>query len=133
MLTLHNRSISVPRLKLLESLRENQAKHASEYAQAITDYHIALEVELKKALKAVKAITTDTIEQVRKVSVDFDAPVSHLADYRKAIQMLEFSTVESIEVDEASFEAYVNNNWPWKNAFVGNALKYSALSGAIKR
>lgn len=131
MLTLHSRTITVSRLKLLESLRANSKKHTSEYDNAIKDYHTSLSLELKKALKIIAAITDNNIESVRKVKIDFDAPISHSEDYRKAIQMLEFSNSDNIEVDESAFEAYVNNNWPWQKMFFENAVKYATLSGRI--
>lgn len=130
MLSLHSRTISVPRPKLLNSLKQNEAIHAEEYKTAMGDYLIALKAQLATAVEKANAINIfDNLEDVRKIKVDFDAPISHAEDYRKAIQMLEFSTSDVIEIDEAAFEAYVNNNWPWKQNFIGNAMKYATLSG----
>jgi hypothetical protein len=134
MLTLHSRQIDVPRQKLLEALKKNEAIHYREYQEAMGNYYIALNDQLIAAVNKLQELNFTDHDAIRRIRVDFDAPVSHAEDYRKAIQMLEFSHSEHITVDESAFEAYVNNNWPWQQNFFANSSKYKGLaaSAAVK-
>ena len=44
-------------------------------------------------------------------------PTHHLEDYDRAIKMLEFSVADKVTLAVADFDAYVQNNWKWKEQF----------------
>lgn len=73
------------------------------------------------------------------VNLNFNAswplkyPESHLEDYNRAIDLLNFSVADKVELSVSDFDAYVRNNWSWRQSFLGTnatyANSYALLSG----
>lgn len=53
-------------------------------------------------------------------------PVSYEENYDRVIAMLEWSTDETIDLDQNEFEQYVRDNWLWKQAFNITASLYNS-------
>lgn len=49
-------------------------------------------------------------------------PTNHLEDYDSAISRLEFSVADKVSLAASDFEAYVRNNWKWKEEFANGNL-----------
>lgn len=112
-LSLHSQTVNVSRVKLLKALKENLIKHQADYAQAVFNYRLALQVDLTAAL--VQA--NDPKSRLDKIKVDFAHPQSYASQYQQVIDMLEFSMDETINLDSQAFRAYVKDEWSWKGSF----------------
>jgi len=52
-------------------------------------------------------------------------PISFVAEYDKAIRALEFCNEDSdLELSLEEVEQYVNDDWHWKNQFIGSTARY---------
>lgn len=51
-------------------------------------------------------------------------PENHLEDYDRVIDMLKFSIADKVELSSSDFDAYVRNNWSWRNSFLGTNSAY---------
>lgn len=51
-------------------------------------------------------------------------PENHLEDYDRVIDLLKFSIADKVELSSADFDAYVRNNWSWRNSFLGTNSAY---------
>jgi transcription initiation factor IIE alpha subunit len=125
MISSRDKKFTVPRAKLLASLRQSLSIHRQQYQDAIRDYKKALIANLTQALKQAKSVTMPKIEDIRAVKVEFDAPVSHEREILRAIEELEYMDVDTVEIDEQTFNSYVRNEWPWASSFLSNAVKYN--------
>lgn len=126
MMNLRQRSVNVDRLALLKALRENQAVHRIEYAEALVEFHARLVSDLALALKAVKKETD--VESLKNFRLNVVAPVNHEGEYAEVIEMLEMSVDETINLDSESFKAYIKNEWNWSRQFSQTKALYAAGS-----
>lgn len=62
------------------------------------------------------------------VFYDITPPSDHTTDYTRAIEMLEWSVEDEVDISEADFRAYVQDDWGWKNQFLSNKYATSALA-----
>jgi hypothetical protein len=126
---LHSQSVNVSRLQLLSALRSNLEKHKRDYAEAVVNYRIALQVDLTAAL--VQA--NDPKSRLDKINVDFDHPKSYANQYQQVIDMLEYSVDETINLDSQAFRAYVKDEWSWKSSFelANSTFSVKAMSGNV--
>lgn len=124
MITIRQKSINIARNVLLAALRDNLAIHAKEYLEALTDYRAFIICKLDAArLKAEDA----AIEDVPSIVVQFSPPQDHREDYADAIEMLDYSTDDVINLDQESFKAYIKNEWAWSHSFKSLAASYKSL------
>lgn len=74
-------------------------------------YRAAVVVELEA--KLVKALGMERVD----LKVNLTEPITHEADYRRVIMMLEMSVKDEIVISESQFRQYVLDEWQWKSAF----------------
>lgn len=129
MITMHQRSVNVARVTLLEKLRENLATHKAEYAEAVADYQERLLADLKLAVKKVGKIKD--VKDLENFSFSLPYPQSHERDYTEIIEMLEMSVDENIQLDAQSFRAYIKNEWHWRDHFQATRASYKAAGAAL--
>lgn len=124
MITIRQKSINIDRKILLAALKDNLDAHAAEYFDALADYKKHIANELAKAVIEAETLPP---EDVAKISVRFNPPQDHRKDYQDAIEMLEFSADDLINLDQESFKAYVKNEWSWTQGFKLMAASYKSL------
>lgn len=124
MMNIRDKSINIDRNTLLFALRTNLAAHAEEYTQALIDYRIHI---IEKLMHATKLAQVGDPAKIASVTVQFNPPQDHRKDYMDAIEMLEYSTDEKINLDQQSFKAYVKNEWHWTQTFKAMAESYKSL------
>ena len=144
-------TVVVEKDKLLAKLRENRDNHNTIYLAACSGYwqKCATVLEEKKtdftkaSDKLIKqfndqytyikeSITSQDKSGVTNFSVALGFhsvwplahPVNHLEDYDRVINMLEFSVADKVSLSSDDFDAYVRNNWTWKEQFVNSNLFY---------
>lgn len=116
MMSIRNKTVNVNRIQLIVKIKEGMTQHQAQYQEAVVDYQTRLQYELKDLLDAIT--TADpTSDVVLKAKINFNTPQSHVDQYAEAIEMLEFSVDEHINLDDESFRAYVKNQWSWSNSF----------------
>lgn len=111
-------NVDVSKTQLLEQLTTNRQKHLDDYTEAHAKYREKAISELEKWLR--HAVDGGRIAK----SLDLQEPVSHLADYDRAIQMVEWSTGDTVELSERDFQQYVMDDWGWKAIFAATNSSY---------
>lgn len=111
MLTLHRQNVTVSREVLQKKLAENLETHSLEFAEALADYK-----------KLCVAFAEQLIQEVHagnftNVLFKIQEPRNHIKKYEDIIEMLQYSTQDTIELDAASFNAYIKNEWDWTASF----------------
>lgn len=113
-------SINVDRISLLEIVKKNREKHKQTFEAAYEIYRqkaiLELSLNLKEAERGKKIITTIAMPE----------PLSFLEDYDQAIQMLEMSIDDSIELTSSNFSNLVLDKWHWNGKFVASISSYSS-------
>ena len=125
-----NMNMNVPREKLLTELRVNRIRHKEIVKEARVSY-------VAKAEK-VLLVRLGQIKEGEIVRLDFSLrpPQDYTAAYDTAIQMLEWSTDETVEVSASEFRKLAMDEWDWMDDFlitnsVGSrrATEYMATKG----
>lgn len=111
--------ITMPKSKVIEILNENMVEHRETYEKAIEIYREKIIADLNNKLDRVKA--GQFIETVIRLPL----PEEHTDDFKRAIDMLNYDVNGNIELDEATYEQYVNNEWSWNRAFLANTAGYA--------
>jgi len=107
-------TVNVDRIKLLEALKANLEIHRTEYAQALIDFKDRLEQDLKLAAKKVSKTEP---KDLRDFNFTVNFPQNHEREFIEVIDMLEHSVDTTINLDSASFRAYIKNEWAWAHSF----------------
>lgn len=103
---------------LLDKLQANLVLHQAEYKKAIAGYRKTYAAELRDRLNRLEeGELVDPQSELKK-------PVEYSGKYRLTIQMLEQTTDEIIELDQDQFNQLVNDDWEWKQHFVGTNSRY---------
>lgn len=126
MFNMRQQLVNVSRIELIEALKAGLAAHKVEYVEAKKDYAVAVVKFLEEALhRAECGDHSDLVLRLPK-------PENHERDYTNAIEMLEQSVDDSIQLDSESFRAYFKGEWSWKRSFAESAVALKGyLGGAI--
>ena len=111
-------TIIIEKDKLLPIVIENKKKHDDIYDAAVSGYW-----------QKAEEILTFKLEQVKKQekidnSLGLTYPVNYSNDYTRVIRMLELTSENNITLTSNEFDAYVQNQWNWKNSFLGTNSLY---------
>lgn len=101
---------------LLAQVRKNRALHEEQYKEAMKIYKQEIIQDLEKKLKRARA------GKLVNHYIKIDMPVNYLGDYDEAIEMLEWSTTETIDLDKKSFQQLVKDKWEWEHLYAINTL-----------
>jgi hypothetical protein len=114
------KKVKVKKAELLEILQNNRDVHKDVYEKAVSVYREEAIDKLKKMLKAAK--DGGKIEH----GLDMVEPVHHLDDYDRAIQMLEMSVDDVVELEQIEFANYVQDKWVWGDVWKASTMSYAA-------
>lgn len=68
-------------------------------------------------------------------SLSLVVPESHVEDYDRVIDLLTYTVADKVELSIKDFEAYVRNNWTWRQSFLGTNAGYTnsliSVSGCV--
>lgn len=108
------KTIKVPKEQLVGKIKENLENHRAEFEKAWDGYRA-------KYLKNIEAIL-DAAKDARRGTelvhfVNLTAPQDHTADYKRALEMLEWDTEQLVELTQQEFSQYVQDDWGWKEQF----------------
>lgn len=108
------KTVRVSKERLKEVLIGNREIHQADFDLAWDAYH-------EKVVANVEALLGNARRARRgeplRLFVDLEAPQNHVDDYDRAIEMLEWTDDEFVELTEQEFQQYVQDDWTWKRAF----------------
>ena len=114
-------TVSVNKVRLLETLESNLEKHRKDFTEADDQYRGHVVAALRdRALK---------IEQGGEINSTFNLPkpVSYASEYEDAIRMLQWEVNDDVELSDYDFKQLVSDEWDWKQRFVATNSTYSSL------
>ena len=118
-------SVKVNRAEILERIRKNLENHIQEYEQALEDWRVSVVKQLKVSLKEANKGTDINL----KVYRNLPKPENHQKQYEIAIDMLEMSLDDELELDKDEFRKYIRDEWEWKEEFRRMSDTYANSSG----
>ena len=113
----------VPVKKLLAKIKKNARKHESEHMKAMKGWHRKINKEALALAKKAKSGKLGHSPWSRLAH--FKRPVSHIADYKRVISILEMTDQTEISISSYEFDQMFNDNWEWKPDWTASNVQYS--------
>lgn len=110
--------VNVDRLK--EIVSGNREQHQAKYEKALVVYQEKVREWLEAQLALIAAGDFDHVQRV----CPYPLPEIHLDDYDTALGMLDWHVGETYELDEVSFEQFIQDQWGWHRSFMANTASY---------
>lgn len=115
--------------KLVEILKANRERHASEFKDALAGWRKSYAAALRKVADtcrdaaakldgdAMRGVAPEIVQLERDLFFDLPVkPADHTADYDRIIRRLELSEDQEQFVKHSDFDRYVLDEWSWKGA-----------------
>lgn len=111
-------TIRVRKDRLLTQLQVNRDQHRQQFEQAQEVFRRRVIEELDLRLEQAR--------QGRQINlvIALPQPLDYTVDYDRAIQMIEWSLGDEVELGEDDFRQYVLNDWGWARTFAANTTSY---------
>lgn len=120
-----------PKNKVLDTLKINREKHKKAYQNTVDNWLTSVlggQIALQKAIvKESEKVVIKDVTSALKVLKELDAPINFLPAYDRAIEMLELTQDESIQMDANQFKEYMKDEWSWKEQWRYSNTKYGVL------
>lgn len=113
-------TITVNKAELLATLENNLSQHEEEYAQALVKYREKLIEELDGKLADAKA--GKKVDHMLRLPI----PQSYAESFQTAIEMLQWSVDDEVELDQRDFQRFVQNQWEWAQQYAASNAVYLA-------
>lgn len=113
--------VKIPKNELMDRMVENRANHIRD----VKELRRARRLEIQEKLEEVLAKMASKKKWQPKQSYQFPLQQSYEEEYDRAIQMVEMTTDEVIELTEQQFDQLVLDNWGWKHEMVSNTMRYA--------
>ncbi len=115
-------SLTFEKAVILDALRKNKYEHIEIVKEAQVGYRRKLEELLKEKLH--------DLQEGREVTphLNLALPAHHVDEFNNAIEMLEMSVDEKIELEESQFKCYIRNEWHWDRQFLVANSSYSGMA-----
>lgn len=129
------KTVRVEKEKLLETLKKNRSKHTKEYEEASEGYRDKLIDDYKKFIDKI----SDALNQLANTTIALEnitlhfqhpsliKPEDHTTDYSTAIEMLEWSVDDHVDLEQYEFEQFVQDKWDWTNLHATATVMYSKV------
>lgn len=111
--------VVMDKARLVETLQANREAHRSLFEEALVGYRARAVELLNDHIDRIKK------GKIEKVQVFLPIPEDHTDDYDRALTSLEWSIYDTVELSMREFDAYVRDNWAWKQEFVGTTSLYT--------
>ncbi len=116
---------------ILSRLKTNREQHVADFRAAFDAHIKAAKEQLKRKktfiLKAIKdlgaRLETATFDgtpidvTLPQIYFNLQVPVSYVSHYDRAIEQLENCLATEIELDDAAYICFIEDNWDWKAQF----------------
>ncbi len=100
-------SVRVNKADLLAKVKANRDSHHDLFVKAQEGFRQRAIEELDEMLKLAQA------RREVRLFVGLTAPKDHTVEYDRAIEMLEMSQDDVVEIDLTTFAQLVRNEWAW--------------------
>lgn len=143
-----DRTTKVNRVKLLQTLQKNRAKHKEDYEESLSAFkQVAknqVEESCAKAIKEIeeqKLLFNERIDLLKKdeipkespyvnianrLTVELSIPHSYLDEYDTAIEMLNWDVEENVLLTSKEFKCFIQDDWDWKDEFLRCSAMYKS-------
>lgn len=111
-------TVSVDVERLRGTLQANRAQHTDAYEKAKAGY---IKVMKQRLGEYVDQLANGEVLAVRYLD---PPPDDHTNDYDDAIQMMLWSQESTIELTQAQFKQYVQDDWGWKDSWLTSNTAY---------
>jgi hypothetical protein len=117
------RSTTVKVADLKKKLKANRKTHRETYEKALKRFS---ELAVEKF--------EENIEEIKKggpvrTYLDLPTPEDHTGDYDTAIEMLDWTVLDEVELTQHEFQQFVLDDWGWKQTFASNTMSYVVSDG----
>jgi hypothetical protein len=118
------RTVTVNVSDLLNKMKTNRIEHQHIYDEAMTGYRRKCVEQLEKRLAQARKAEE---EEGDPISLGFSLrqPVSYVEQYDTIIEMLEWSTEQTVELTMGEFNAWVRDRWDFQKSFLESNSAYS--------
>jgi len=113
------RPVRVDKKTVLKKLKENRKTHRDIFEEVVIGYRAEVIKQLEKHIKQMKS------GKPKRTYISIPSPEDHTDDYDVAIEMLEMSLDDSIDMDTETFQAFYKDDWGWKQQFLASNSGYS--------
>lgn len=112
------KKVRVNKTKLLQTLIDNRDVHICEYGEVYEGYR---QQKIKQLVVAL-----ERAEAKKEFSLNFEGsePICYISHFDTAIEMVEWSEEQIIELDKEDFKRYVLNDWEWADRFKMHQTMY---------
>lgn len=100
-------SVRVNKADLLAKVKQNRNSHHDLFIKAQEGFRQRAIEELDEMLSLARK------DQEVRLYVGLTAPQDHTVEYDRAIEMLEMSQDDIVEIDQTTFAQLVRNEWAW--------------------
>jgi len=119
------KTVTIEKDKLLAVLFKNRTEHRRVFEEAQKGYRA-------KAIQALDMALRDAIAGMEtRTHIKLEAPIDQTKDYDRAIQMLQMSVDEEIQLSEQEFAEYILDDWSWKSQFTTTHTLYAGVGGYV--
>jgi len=118
--------ITVTKEKLLAKLKENRAKHAKVYEEAVEGYHDAALTRLEEEKARLLAR-----KHPENIVIHLPMPEDHTKDYDRLIAMIDISEDTEFDLTEQQAANYIMDEWHWTHHWLANNAAYSATAAIM--
>lgn len=114
-------TMTYSKTNLLARITANRDLHRQVFEEAVEGYRQTMIQDLENQ---IKELTAGTLPRIRFVGREI--PEDHTADYNTVIDMLEFSSDDTVSLSQAEFRQFVRDEWAWKGKFAFDAANYGS-------
>jgi len=122
--------ITVKKDALRSTLRTNRETHVKDFEIAWEAYHAKVVENVEQLLGAAKNARKGTAINLH---VNLHAPVNHVEDYDRALEMLDWEVTDEVVLQEHEFAELVQDNWGWKATFSNLNTMYTGSASPSSR
>jgi len=115
-------TINVDKTRLRDALRKNRAQHGAAYEQAKAGYIKVTTQQIEQYL--TRLANGELLERAFLPA----PPDDHTSDYDDAIEMMQWSKDDVIELTQGQFKQYVMDDWGWKDTWLASNTEYMKAS-----
>lgn len=114
--------VTVSRTKLIDKIKENLAAHQEKHREMCEGYQVLVEEAnerfqglLNEAFSADKPEKIDHAGLYQKAFAEVPKPQDYSKQYQDAIELLEWTMGEQVQLSIPNFRTWVLDEWSWKN------------------
>ena len=116
------REVTVNKDNLRAIVATNRTVHEATYRTAAEAYLQAAEAKLARLMDEVADADPDG--DLPKLYVQLPVPERHLAEYDRALGMLDLHTEDEVTLDSATYRNLVDDEWDWTRQWDASTAAY---------